>query len=160
MTDEAARADHADAAEQKLLVLDDVKVHFPIKRGLLFDRTVGHVYAVDGVSLHVNRGETYGLVGELGDHPEVVGDEDDRGAELLAQRPHQLEDLRLDRHVERGGRLVGDEQLRVAGERHGDHHALAHAAGELVRVLLRARLGRGDAHLAQHVNRLFFCLCF
>lgn len=66
MTDEAARADHADAAEQKLLVLDDVKVHFPIKRGLLFDRTVGHVYAVDGVSLHVNRGETYGLVGESG----------------------------------------------------------------------------------------------
>ncbi|WP_298180640.1 oligopeptide/dipeptide ABC transporter ATP-binding protein [Saccharomonospora sp.] len=64
MTDEAARTDHAD--ERELLVLDDVKVHFPIKRGVLFDRTVGHVYAVDGVSLRVNRGETYGLVGESG----------------------------------------------------------------------------------------------
>ncbi|MEV1009520.1 oligopeptide/dipeptide ABC transporter ATP-binding protein [Streptomyces sp. NPDC049881] len=49
-----------------LLELDDVKVHFPVKRGLLFDRTVGHVYAVDGVSLSVEAGQTYGLVGESG----------------------------------------------------------------------------------------------
>ncbi|MDT3724612.1 dipeptide ABC transporter ATP-binding protein [Streptomyces sp. DSM 41972] len=49
-----------------LLELDDVKVHFPIKKGVLVDRTVGHVYAVDGVSLKVEAGETYGLVGESG----------------------------------------------------------------------------------------------
>ncbi|GAB2897080.1 ABC transporter ATP-binding protein [Streptomyces mayteni] len=49
-----------------LLELDDVKVHFPVKRGVLFDRTVGHVYAVDGVSLTVEAGQTYGLVGESG----------------------------------------------------------------------------------------------
>jgi peptide/nickel transport system ATP-binding protein len=49
-----------------LVEIDDLKVHFPIKSGLLFDRTVGHVYAVDGVSLKVRRGETYGLVGESG----------------------------------------------------------------------------------------------
>ena len=56
----------------------------------------------------------------------------------------QVEDLRLDRDVERGGRLVGDQQRRVAGERHGDRRALAHAAGELVRILRRAALpGRG-----------------
>ncbi|WP_019813854.1 ABC transporter ATP-binding protein [Saccharomonospora saliphila] len=59
--------DAADGAQaHELLALDDVKVHFPIKRGVLLDRTVGHVYAVDGVSLRVNRGETYGLVGESG----------------------------------------------------------------------------------------------
>ena len=62
---------------------------------------------------------------------------------------HQVEDLGLDRHVERGRRLVGDQQLRVAGERHRDHHALAHTAGELVRVLVDALLGVRDAdHLA------------
>ncbi|MEW2633754.1 oligopeptide/dipeptide ABC transporter ATP-binding protein [Streptomyces sp. NPDC048389] len=49
-----------------LLELDDVKVHFPVKKGILFDRTVGHVYAVDGVSLKVEAGQTYGLVGESG----------------------------------------------------------------------------------------------
>ncbi|ONK11078.1 oligopeptide/dipeptide ABC transporter ATP-binding protein [Streptomyces sp. MP131-18] len=49
-----------------LLELDDVKVHFPIKRGVLFDRTIGHVYAVDGISLSVSAGQTYGLVGESG----------------------------------------------------------------------------------------------
>ncbi len=49
-----------------LLELDGVKVHFPVKKGLLFDRTVGHVYAVDGVSLKVEAGQTYGLVGESG----------------------------------------------------------------------------------------------
>ena len=50
----------------------------------------------------------------------------------------QLEDLRLDRHVERGRRLVGDQELRLAGQRHRDHRALPHPAGELVRVVLQA----------------------
>ena len=45
-----------------------------------------------------------------------------------------LEHLGLHGHVERGGRLVGDQQLRVAGDGHGDHRPLAHAAGELVGV--------------------------
>ncbi|MGW5050661.1 ABC transporter ATP-binding protein [Actinokineospora sp. NPDC004072] len=41
-------------------------MHFPIRRGVVLDRTVGYVYAVDGVSLQIKRGETYGLVGESG----------------------------------------------------------------------------------------------
>jgi peptide/nickel transport system ATP-binding protein len=49
-----------------LLEVDGVKVHFPVKKGILFDRTVGHVYAVDGVSFKVEAGQTYGLVGESG----------------------------------------------------------------------------------------------
>jgi hypothetical protein len=43
----------------------------------------------------------------------------------------QLQDLRLRRDVERGGRLVGDQQRRLQGEGHGDHHALPLAAREL-----------------------------
>ena len=46
----------------------------------------------------------------------------------------QVDDLRLDRHVERGDRLVGDQQLGLQGERPGDPDALALAAGELVGV--------------------------
>jgi len=48
-----------------LLHADDVKVHFPIRRGVL-RRAVGHVRAVDGVSIAVREGETVGLVGESG----------------------------------------------------------------------------------------------
>ncbi len=46
----------------------------------------------------------------------------------------QVDDLRLDRHVERGHRLVGDDELGVDRERARDADALALAAGELVRV--------------------------
>jgi oligopeptide/dipeptide ABC transporter ATP-binding protein len=48
-----------------VLEVKDLKKHFPIKKGLL-RRTVGHVYAVDGISFTINEGETLGLVGESG----------------------------------------------------------------------------------------------
>lgn len=48
-----------------ILSLRDVKVHFPVKAGIL-KRTTGHVRAVDGVDLDVYRGEVLGLVGESG----------------------------------------------------------------------------------------------
>ena len=46
-----------------LLRVEGLKVHFPIKRGIFFDRTVGHVKAVDGVDLAVYRGTRTGRVG-------------------------------------------------------------------------------------------------
>jgi hypothetical protein len=55
----------------------------------------------------------------------------------------QLDDLRLHRDVERGGRLVGDEQIGLVGERHGDHHALALAAGQLMRIAPSRLCGSG-----------------
>ncbi len=48
-----------------LLQVEDLKIHFPIKKGL-FSKTVGYVYAVDGVSFSLNKGQTLGLVGESG----------------------------------------------------------------------------------------------
>ena len=92
-------------------------------------------------------------VGGLGHHAHVVGDDDDRHAELVAQVHHQVEDLRLDGDVERGGGFVGDQQARAAGERDRQHHALALAAGELVRIVAHAARGRGDADLLQHLQR-------
>ncbi len=49
-----------------LLEVDHLVVHFPIKRGVLVDRTVGNVHAVDDVSLSLAEGETLGIVGESG----------------------------------------------------------------------------------------------
>ena len=62
----AAELSAATKDAEVLLEVNDVKVHFPIRKGVLFDKVVGYVYAVDGVSLAVKRGETYGLVGESG----------------------------------------------------------------------------------------------
>jgi hypothetical protein len=82
-----------------------------------------------------------------------VRDEDHRGAELPLKLAHELQDLRLDGDVEGGRRLVGDQDLRPAGERHADHHALAHAAREFVRVLPQPARRIGDPHRVEHVAR-------
>ena len=92
-------------------------------------------------------------VGVAGDHAEIVGDDDQRDVEPARQVLHQLQDLRLDGDVERGGRLVGDEELGIAGEPDRDHHALAHAAGQVMRILLEPALAVGDADEPQQLER-------
>ncbi len=60
-------------SDEILVDVKDVKVHFPIKRGVIFDKTIGYVYAVDGVDLQIRKGETYGLVGESGCGKSTLG---------------------------------------------------------------------------------------
>jgi len=57
----------------ELLRVEDLKVYFPIKSGLVIDRHVGDVKAVDGVTFDITRGETLGLVGESGCGKTTVG---------------------------------------------------------------------------------------
>ena len=83
-------------------------------------------------------------VGPLGGEGEVVGDEQNRRAELVGELLHLVQHEALHGDVEGRGGLVGDEKLRATGQRHRDEDALAHAAGELVRVLLEARGGIRD----------------
>ncbi|WBU65226.1 ABC transporter ATP-binding protein [Paracoccus aerodenitrificans] len=59
------RADPVPETARTIVQTDDLKVWFPIKRGLL-RRTVGHVKAVDGATLSLREGETLGIVGESG----------------------------------------------------------------------------------------------
>ncbi len=69
---ESAAPAAAAAATAPLLRVDALEVHFPIRRGL-FQRTVGHVRAVDGVSLAIAAGRTLALVGESGCGKTTVG---------------------------------------------------------------------------------------
>jgi microcin C transport system ATP-binding protein len=78
--------------------LDDVKVHFPIKRGVL-RRTVGYVKAVDGVSVAIREGHTIGLVGESGSGKTTIG----------------LALLRLERS--QGGIRFDDQDLQALSQR-------------------------------------------
>ena len=55
-----------DTYDGPILEVSHVVKHFPIKAGIIFDKQIGAVQAVDDVSFTVNRGETLGLVGESG----------------------------------------------------------------------------------------------
>ncbi|KUJ72023.1 ABC transporter ATP-binding protein [Thiomicrospira sp. WB1] len=92
-----------------LLEITDLKVHFPIRKGI-FQRTVDHVRAVDGVSLRIGKGETLALVGESGSgkstigqailklvqatHGRVVFEQGGESHELVALKEKQMKPLR------------------------------------------------------------------
>ena len=52
--------------QEDLIRVEELKKHFPVTRGLVFMKTIGHVQAVDGISFSIGHGETLGLVGESG----------------------------------------------------------------------------------------------
>ncbi len=89
-------------------------------------------------------------VRHLGHHAHVMGDQHDGGAELDPELAHQLQDLLLHRDVECRRGFVGDKDLGAAGQRHGDHDALAHAARQFMRILAHAPRRLGDVDGVEH----------
>jgi oligopeptide transport system ATP-binding protein len=148
-----------------LLEVDDLFMHFPIKSGILIDREVGRVRAVDGVSLTVNEGETLGLVGESGCGKSTLcrailqlltptsGSVRFGGREIVGLGGRELQTLRRDMQMifqdpyaslnprHRVGEIVG-EPLKL--------HGLA--SGEALRRNVQALLERVGLG-AEHVNR-------
>jgi hypothetical protein len=88
------------------------------------------------------------------DDGQVVRDQQQPQALRLLQFLEQIEHLRLDGDVERGGGLVGDQEVGLGRQRHRDHHALLLAAAHAERVVVDAALGLGDADPAQPLDRL------
>ena len=92
------------------------------------------------------------VVGELADEAKIVADEEHAHAVALAQASDEFEHLSLDGHIERGRRLIGDEQLGLVGDGDGDHHALLLPARELVRIRAQPCARLGDADLVQELG--------
>src|SRR5215813_6864634 len=88
-------------------------------------------------------------VAHLRDDAEVVRDEDQGDAGLALDVLQEVQILRLDRDVEVGRGLVGDDETRPAGQGDGADDALPHAAAHLMRILAHAPLGRRDADGAE-----------
>ncbi len=79
-------------------------------------------------------------VGQVGDGGDVVADDEDGGVAQLVHLVQQPQDLRMGGGLHGAGGLVRHQQARLVGDGHGDHHLLAHAVRQLVRV--------GPHHLA------------
>ena len=60
--------------------------------------------------------QDHDTLGDFGNHAEIMGDQDNRRTEAALEVQHQLQDLRLDRDIQRRGRLVGDQKPRIACE--------------------------------------------
>ena len=100
------QAQSQPTANGNLLEVSDLVKHFPIKSGILIDREVGRVRAVDGVSFSIAPGETLGLVGESGCGKSTVcrtvlqlieptsGSVRFEGREIAGMRPRQMRPLR------------------------------------------------------------------
>jgi oligopeptide/dipeptide ABC transporter ATP-binding protein len=120
------------AGTEGLLRLDHIKEYFPIKSGIVFDREVARVHAVDDVSFTLKKGETLGLVGESGCGKSTLArcvlrllDPTDgqitfQGKDITHLGPRQLRPLRRDMQMifqdpyaslnprKRVGQIVGD----------------------------------------------------
>ena len=92
------------------------------------------------------------------DDEQIVRNEQIRHAELLLKLFEHVDDLRLDRHVERGDRLVADDELRVDREGAGDANALPLAAGKLMGVA--AGMLGVQADIVHQLKDLFPALFF
>src|SRR5258708_25752932 len=80
-------------------------------------------------------------------YAQVVRNDDHSSTKLLAYASNQFKDLRLHRYIQGCCRLVSYQKLRITGQSHRDHHALAHPTTELVGIGINTRRGIWYPHL-------------
>ena len=76
-------------------------------------------------------------VSELFHDAQVMRNKQQAHVQLVAQFTQQLQNLRLHRDVQRGGGFIRNQQFGARQQRHRDHHALALAAGKLMREIVQ-----------------------
>ena len=83
---------------------------------------------------------------------QIMADEYEPHAVLGHHVVEDCQHLELNRHVQRRCRLVGDDDVGLRDHHHGDHDALTHAAGDLVRIGMVDLSRIADAHRLQHLQ--------
>ncbi len=91
-------------------------------------------------------------VGHTRNHTEIVGYLQDGHSSFFLKLSKKVEYLSLNGHIQGSGRFVCNNQIRVAGESHGDHDPLALPAAQVVRVVVDSFLWRRNAHIVQQFN--------
>ena len=99
-------------------------------------------------------------LGVAGNDAQVVRDDDQRHVRLPDNIPQQVENLLLRGHIQGSSGLVGNQQLGVAGNGHGNHHALTHAPGKLVGIMVDPAFRIRDTHHAEQLDGSRPCLRF
>src|SRR5712691_721564 len=92
-------------------------------------------------------------VAHLGDDTEIVRDKDNRQPGLFLNFPQQTQVLCLDGYIQRGRRLVGNDDVRLTGKRNGTHDTLLHTPAHLMRIVVNAPLRSRDPDLLQGLDR-------
>ena len=91
-------------------------------------------------------------IAHSGHYAQIVGNEQHGRAEIPPQGAQQVQDLGLDGHIQGRGGLIENQHIGLGQQRHGDHHALAHAAGQFMGILVEPARGIGDAHRVEHAQ--------
>ena len=98
----------------------------------------------DGASI-----ENHHPIRHFRDHAKVMRDEDHGKVGSVAETAQELENLRLDRHIECRSRLIGDQQPRFGRQGDGNDDTLAHSPGQLMRIGVVANFRRCDFDLGK-----------
>ena len=92
-------------------------------------------------------------VHHAGDHTKVMGDQQQCHSQFPTQAQQQPQNLRLHRHIQRRGRFIGNQQVRLARHGNGDQDTLSHAARKLMGIVIRATRCVTNADQVQQFNR-------
>ena len=101
-------------------------------RGIGVLRVLKHLHGVTAFE-HLAVAHDIDAVTQFCDDAEIVRDDGHGHLAVAMQSTQRFQDLELYRRVERGGRLVGEQQRGLAGKRYRDHDTLPHTAGKLMR---------------------------
>ncbi|MNT65412.1 hypothetical protein D3C72_2033940 [compost metagenome] len=96
----------------------------------------------------------HNTVGNFRNHTEIMGDEHHAHVFPLLDFSDKVQDLRLRGNIKRSRRLIGNQDIRIKRQRHGDHDTLPLSAGEAEWILQSHQRRVGKAHLLQQFQNL------